>query len=278
MKKIYLTGMFAAIGSFTAFAQSTNPSPYCVASYDDGEFMLPRAITEVRLESLVNTTGETQFSAPHYVYYNNLAAPTLVKGQSHTITVKTVPDQIIHFVAAFIDFNGNNQFDLASEMILGKTIHYDEMEGEYTVSFTVPMDAISGITRLRVMAFVDDVYTWEDNNTAFLACTAFNGGQIDSGETEDYNVQITGGASVGVSTLEIAPEFRLAPNPSNGLLNVTDAMKGAKMEVLSVDGSQLFMENELTVDRVDLSHLPKGTVIVRLYTKETVVVQKVNLF
>lgn len=277
MKRIFYALMLTAGLPVWTFAQTTDPAPYCVASYDDGEFFLPRSITEVQLGTLTNVSGNEQFAAPHYVYYNNLTAPNLVKGQSYTLTVKTAEEQLIHFLSAFIDFNGNGQFDLPSEMVLGRTIVDDMIPNEVSVTFTIPADAALGTTRMRVMAFLDDEYTWSQNNPSFIACTVFNGGTIDSGETEDYNVNISGGSTVGVEQLSIEPQFVMVPNPSMGSLKITDAMKGAALEILSVDGSLLMQLEDVSMDLLDVSNLPKGTVIVRLYTQEKVIVQKVTL-
>ena len=277
MKKTYYALMLAAGLPMFSMAQSSDPSPYCVASFQGGEYELPRAIVEVTLATMTNVTGETQSAAPHYVYYNNITAPELTKGQSYSLNVRTGADQTMHFVAAFIDFNGDNQFDVVTERVLGVSLQDENTSNPAVATFTVPASAASGTTRMRVIAFTDDEYTWEQNNTDYLACTAFNGGLLAYGETEDYNVSIVGGTTVGVEKLEIAPEFRMVPNPSNGILNITDAMKGGTLEILSVNGAQLLIEKDLNVDRLDVSNLPKGTVIVRLYTNDNVIVQKVTI-
>lgn len=263
-----------ALTCFGTQAQITDPSPYCAATYDGGEFNVPRIINEVKVGTLVNNSGPNQFAEPHYVFYNNVAAPDLEKGQTYTLTVGS-EDGTIQFLSAYIDFNGNNVFDLPSEMILGQSILAAGVSNPAVVQFTVPMDAVAGITRMRVMIYGDDKYTWDQGNTSHLACTAFDGGFIDWGETEDYNVNITGGSSMGISNSDVSPEFRLAPNPATGFLFVTEAMKGADIEVLSVDGRRLLLEQNVTADKIDLSQLPTGTAIVRIVTKEKVVSQPI---
>ncbi len=257
-------------------AQITDPSPYCVASFDGGEFFIPRTITEVKFASMTNTSGSTQFNAPHYVYYNNITAPEVTKGQSYTLTVQTAQDETIHYLAAFIDFNGNNQFELPSEMILSQTIVDGSISNPATITVNIPANAISGTTRMRVIAFLDDEYTWSQNDPSYVACTAYDGGFIDNGETEDYNINITGGSTVGTSTI-IASEFRISPNPAKDIIKITDAMKGATIEIISMDGRRLLYTESIQTNTLDISDLPSGTALIRITTNEQVTTQTIAI-
>lgn len=265
------------LNSNPIFAQTTNPAPYCVASYDEVEMYVPRYITEVKLGTMTNTTGDTHFAAPHYVYYNNVAAPVLEKGQSYTLSVGHDGSVAIHYLSAYIDFNGNNVFDLPEEMVFAKNIHDFTVttSNPATEQFTVPANAISGTTRMRVMIYADDAYTWSQTTPQYLACTAFEGGFIDWGETEDYDVTISGGSAVSISKVDTDAAFRISPNPVSGFIVVPAAMKGSDIEILSVDGRRLLFENNVTADKIDISQLPAGTAIVRVVTNENVISQSI---
>ena len=76
MKRHLLMLSGAFLLAHAAFGQITNPTPYCAAGYDDydGNFAVPHYISNVSLGTLNNTSGTTQYPAPHYAYYNSLPA------------------------------------------------------------------------------------------------------------------------------------------------------------------------------------------------------------
>ncbi len=185
----------ALLASQLTHAQITSPAPYCAASYDDGFMPVPHYITNVSLGTLNNTTGTTQFAAPHYAYYNTVAAPNLVRGTSYPISIGHNGGTSIHFVAVYIDYNRNNSFSDPGELVLQQNIVTGAVTNPSTATITIPATATVGTTRMRVMVFEDDDYTWGSGATTPLPCTADATGTFDWGETEDYNVNITGGTT-----------------------------------------------------------------------------------
>src|SRR6202012_3571012 len=150
--------------STALFAQSTDPAPYCNAGYSDFGGMAIHYISNVTLGTLNNTSGTTSYAFPHYVYYNNVQAPGLTTGSTYSLSVMHDPDSIdgyqntMHWIAVYIDYNHDNDFDDAGELvlsqILGDTAH--KLTNPSTANITIPENATSGITRMRVIINEDD--------------------------------------------------------------------------------------------------------------------------
>lgn len=168
-----------------------------MAQYSDDFLTVPHAITNIQLGTLQNNSGSTQYAAPHYVFYSNLPAPNLIKGTSYTLLVTHDDGTTIHGLAAWIDFNGDNDFDDAGEKI-GETLwpgnDTPDAGDTRSYTFTVPSNAIVGNTRMRVRLYEDDDYTFSGNNLPVLPCQ-FNGTDFDWGETEDYTISIQSSSS-----------------------------------------------------------------------------------
>lgn len=178
----------------TLNAQITNPAPYCIANFDDMEgFLVDDAINSVSIGTLTNATN-AQYAAPHYIFYNNLAAPSLTKGTSYTLTVKFDVKGGCGY-GVWIDYNQNNTFD-ANEKVAGTTSGNSldiTTNTTITQSVMIPATATTGNTRMRVRIVEDDTYNM-DNNYVIAACNASTSATdvMDWGETEDYIVNIVG--------------------------------------------------------------------------------------
>ena len=198
MKKLHLL-MLAGLMILSQFVtgQITSPSPYCAAGYDDAVGMpVDHHISNVTLGTLNNTSGAVQYPGAHYAYYNTVTAPNLTKGSSYPLSVTHDGGASIHFVAVYIDFNHNNDFSDAGERVLQYTINGPSIPNPATATVAIPMTATTGVTRMRVMVFEDDNYTWTLLSTNATPCTADATGYLDWGETEDYNVNIVGTTTV----------------------------------------------------------------------------------
>lgn len=180
-----LVSMCSAI----AFAQSTDPTPYCPAAFDDAAgFPVEHYISRVTFGTLDNNTGTIQFPGMHYAYYNTLTAPSLNRGSSYTLTVEHDAGMTVHFVGVYIDFNQNNDFSDPGELVLSQGPFGSVSPA--TILVPIPAGATLGTTRMRVMVFEDDAYTFagavEPSPCTFDATPFF-----DWGEAEDYNINIT---------------------------------------------------------------------------------------
>ncbi len=195
MRKLHLLLLAGSmLLSQVVCGQITSPSPYCAAGYDDAAgFAVDHHISNVTLGTLNNTSGSTQYAGAHYAYYNTVTAPNLTKGNSYPLSITHDGGTTIHFVAVYIDFNHNNDFTDAGERVLQYTINgAGTIPNPATATVAIPTTAATGVTRMRVMVFEDDNYTWTLGSTNATPCTADATGSFDWGETEDYNVNLVG--------------------------------------------------------------------------------------
>lgn len=109
-------------------------------------------------------------------------------------------------VQAWIDFNHDGVFDLETENIINLE---EDVFDEYTGKFTVPIDAISGLTRLRI------AIKWRGavNDTSKPGpCDSYN-----FGEVEDYCVNII----QTVAPCFVPNELTLSGTPTRNEANIT---------------------------------------------------------
>ena len=201
-----VTDAWFAVG--VGAAAGTTPSvTYCASK---GTSVAYEWIDYVSLGTLART------SAADAGYYNGtaLAAPSIGAGTSQTVNFSAgyAGTAYTEYWEVFIDYNKNGVFTDAGELVVsGSSASAATLAG----TFTVPTTAKSGTTRMRVIM---------SDASATASCNAYN-----YGETEDYTVNITGGAALtgpaalaGNTTLlgnELARTLEVYPNPA------TDAVR-----------------------------------------------------
>lgn len=143
---------------------------YCIPTYfygtTDGDF-----ISLVQLGSINNATGAS--SSPYYTYYSSLSTD-LSTSTEYTITLSAGTWIADNNISVWIDFDQNGDFDISEKL---GNVSLTAAPATGTITFTVPANAIPGITRMRVRE------VW---NTADMDPCSF----YSYGETEDYNVNI----------------------------------------------------------------------------------------
>jgi hypothetical protein len=153
---------------------------YCQPVYSSGTGF-GDYISLVQLGTINNATlGEP---APYYVLYPAVVPTTtdLTAGNTYTITLSP-GTYTVNDLAAWIDFNQNGILNDPNEK-LGETDNVGAAPATTTFTFTVPVNASNGPTRLRVRDI--DHGTTNDMDP----CAP----QSSFGETEDYIVTIVGG-------------------------------------------------------------------------------------
>ena len=151
---------------------TVNPISYCTPSYTDGT-LYGDYITLVQLGSINNATGASS-SSPYYTYYNTLST-NLTPGSTYTVTLSPGSYSSGNYIAVWIDYSKNGVFETGEK--LGTILINGAAPLTGTITFTVPSDATSGTTRMRVR----EVYYTD----IIDPCTTYS-----YGETEDYNVNI----------------------------------------------------------------------------------------
>ncbi|MDR3679933.1 MAG: T9SS type A sorting domain-containing protein [Flavipsychrobacter sp.] len=226
MKKTVLFAMILFYSNSCLYAQTTSPLPYCHAGFD---FAMSSGqssdwINSVQLGTL-NNVSNAESPAPHYIFYNNLAVPNLIKNSSYTLNVNFSIGGGCGY-AAWIDYNHDDVFD-ATELVADVKVSTGIPLGQsvpLTATIAIPSTALTGNTRMRIRMTEDDQYHGAHPNNYELACDSMNTTSW-GGETEDYTVNITG--TTGINELNSNVRFSLYPNPANGLLNIESDLTGA---------------------------------------------------
>ena len=255
--------------AYLSYGQITNPSPYCTAGYDDDTTPWPHYISNVTLGSLNNTSGDTQYAAPHYVYYNNVTAPKLVAGNTYSISI--THDWLGgHHIAVYIDYNQNDDFNDPGERVFQQSIQIAPLTNPAVGTITIPATAKPGITRMRVMKFEDDNYTAVNA----MPCTAFGSGYLNWGETEDYNVNIT--PSTGITGISKSNTDLFYPNPTNGVMYLSESLLGSKISIYNIEGKVVY-ESTISCKKIDVSNMTPGQYIIKLINNNNVYTQQLTI-
>lgn len=262
-----------------AIAQTTNPSPYCAANYDDANgFPVPHYISKVILGTLTNNSGTTQAAGGHYIYYNNLTAPAITKGTNYSLSVTHDGGGTIHFVAVYIDLNHDNDFADAGERIIQKTINdANAIPNPVTATINIPVNnSYTGTTRMRVVVFEDDEYTWNAANLNATPCTSDATGFLDWGETEDYNITITG--TTGISETALSNEIQIFPNPSNGDFSIQTDDSIESIEIYNLLGQNVYSDVTVSNNKYYLDlDVPDGLYLVQIKTDKGFLYSKIAI-
>lgn len=204
-------------------------------------------------------------------YYKSTQSTSLAKGSSNntlSISIGYQPGIVMgDYFAVYIDFNRNGTFTDAGEQVVAPVTQMLSSATNYTASFSVPGNAPSGLTKMRVIV--------RRPTSAIVPCaTGFQG------EVEDYDVtivnsqnllsnipgRVTEEAVIPVTTASLT----VVPNPSNGLFNIElpAGMNAAKYQVTDPRGNLVQQSSKLNgVSRIklDLSAAAKGLYLLVIY-------------
>ena len=234
----FAVGVGAASGSTTAVT-------YCASK---GTSQAYEWIDYVKLGTLART------SAADGGYYNGtaLAAPSIGAGTSQTINFSAGYASTIYteYWKVYIDYNKNGVFTDAGELVVSGSA---ASSGTLAATFTVPTTARNGTTRMRLVM---------SDASATTSCNGYN-----YGETEDYTVNITGGAAVsaglaglaGATPLgnEQARTLEVYPNPATDRLRISVPGEATSVQISDVRGARM-ANVPLANGTVDVSGLAKG--------------------
>ncbi|SET90929.1 M4 family metallopeptidase [Hymenobacter actinosclerus] len=220
----YAVGVGAASGG-----GGTTPPPtgvtYCTSK---GSNVSYEWIDLVKLGSINRTSGADGG------YYNGTASSTsIAAGSSQTINISAgfASTAYTENWRVYIDYNQDGDFSDAGETVVSGS---SASSATLSATFTVPSTARSGATRMRVVL---------SDNAATTSCGSFS-----YGETEDYTVNISGGAgltagagatvaaqsaSLGSNSFEKA--LTLYPNPAASVVNIVLAGKAPAVSAVVTD-------------------------------------------
>ncbi len=206
------TNAWYAVGVGTAAGSPPPVVSYCTSK---GTSVAYEWIDYVKLGTITRTSGADGG------YYNGTALSTSVAaGSSQTISFSAgfASTAYTENWKVFIDYNQNGVFTDAGETVVSGS---SASTTTLTSTFTIPTTAKNGATRMRVVM---------SDATTTTSC-----GSYSYGETEDYTINITGGAAfapqgiaasgttLNATVLEKA--VTLYPNPASDVLNIALASK-----------------------------------------------------
>lgn len=143
---------------------------YCIPTYSNGTYD-GDYISLVQLGSINNATGAS--SSPYYTYYSGLST-SLTQGNGYTITLSAGTYNWSNNISVWIDYNQDGDFSSTEKL---GNVQLTAMPATADISFSIPCDALPGLTRMRVR---------ESYNTSNMdPCDSYSWG-----ETEDYNINI----------------------------------------------------------------------------------------
>jgi len=168
------------------------------------------------------------------------------------------------YTRIWMDLNQNGLFE-SGELI------YDQGSASFGAvngSFTVPMNAQAGLSRVRVQM----AYQGYGANALPSNC-----GSFQSGETEDYCVTVRA-SNVSVEEVE-GVSITMYPNPSAGNLNiVSNANEALSIQVVSLSG-QVIADHKMNSASmsIDLTGLADGVYMVHVVSSSGAIVQAQKL-
>lgn len=177
---------------FNAFAQTTDPTPYCGNIYHNDNPIINNHIINVSLNTLNSSTGDEE-------YTNNTGLLTNLEiGQSYTLSVELAGTDAMG-VGAWIDYNQNDVFE--DQELVMNIVDADGLNGVQQRIITIPEFAFNDTTRIRIRTLADTLYFLANSEENMLPCSSPYGTTLTSGvmtdnfangETEDYSVIFSG--------------------------------------------------------------------------------------
>jgi hypothetical protein len=208
--KLFLLGLCL----FASAAQAQ----YCMlpgrTSYDD----VQPGITNFKLGTINRTSinVEQSLSQPPVVVTTD--GTFLVRGQKYTVTIKHSRDSFSfptahNNIRVWIDYNGDKDFIDAGETVISKDM---QTPGVFTDTFTVPVTAPLGATRLRATAKMAS----DAGHSIPTPCDDPADPIGYHGEMEDYTVNIVASAGINEAAQQ-SVQATVFPNPSSGTISVS---------------------------------------------------------
>ena len=201
-------------------------SLYCPSS---GNTTFQTSLTNVTLNTINNTSAKPS----GYSDYTSSISTNLQQGVTYSLSARINTDgnfTVLGF--AWIDFNQDGDFvDVGEAIDLGSAVNVvDGITSSSPVAITVPINAVLGVTRMRVIA------TYDGDSSPCL--TGFDG------EVEDYAINITASCVPTHSVASFAPTSGptgtdVTINGSGFTAGTTVTFNGIAATVVFVNATQI---------------------------------------
>ncbi len=194
----------------------------------------------------------------------------VIPGETYTLRVQGNTDGAFdNAVFAFVDWNQNEVLDDEGEAYeIGTLSDSDGEDGEeVSYEITIPEDAESGITRMRI----SKIYTDEESLAIMDPC-AIDMDAFGMGAFPGYGQAVDITLDVGVLGVDNFDKEALIayPIPANDVLNISYKSTINTVKIYNLLGQEVIAENPNSSDfTVDLSALSSGNYIVKVFAEET---------
>ena len=226
---------------------TTMAPTYCSATGGSASF---EKIGNVKLVlDNATTFDHTNTATTNYVNLTATSAAeiTVQQGKSYTFTAVAQGSSFDNDIAyAWINFNGDIDFDDAGELVLTT----NKGKSPWTGTIAIPSSAPLGTTRMRVR--LDDSGASSANATP---CGAGSFGQVI-----DYTLKIVS-PTMAVSDVNKA-SISVYPNPFNDILKISDVKDVKSISVNDMSGREV--KSLAPAAEINLSNLREGLYIVNL--------------
>lgn len=221
----------------------------CYCNLNLGGNCAASAIDSLSITSTSLQNGPTGCAPTFYTAYPNVANTTadLTLGQTYELVARFNANVR---TSMWIDYNQNGIFDTYEWVQVCDTSVADS---NVFVNFTVPSNALTGLTGMRVRSRVT-----AGANDSTSACATFG-----TGEIEDYLVTIQ--QIVGLNNLALSKNFNVFPNPNNGHFTVSTELKIKQIKLYDICGKEInFNTQQRNANQVEISIENKGIYILRI--------------
>lgn len=168
-------------------------------------------ITQFTLNTISRSSADLE-NFPSNSYVNTGMSTSLTAGVTYTVSMTfTIDPQICPDMnlRIWIDYNQDGQLNDPGETVISAD---NQLPGTYTGTFTVPLTASGGTTRLRATAKM----TSNGGHILPSPCDIPADPLGYHGEIEDYDVTIINPNAVGEQTEQLR-DMQLFPNPAQGV-------------------------------------------------------------
>ncbi len=203
----------------------------------------------------------------------------LTVGSTYPLTVKIDCDGTYRTqTKVWIDWNQNCTFDPSEEYDLGSvdlvdTENFDLPTVNSPLSITVPADAVSGTTIMRVAT----IYSQPDPPYFYPTACGVN----SDGEVEDYAINVIAPLSVGENAFG-ENGFIVYPNPSNeGMINLTlRTSEDVKIDLFDITGRKVISQSNTNNSNefsktLNLSSLSSGVYLLNVKSGAKQAIKKI---
>jgi len=223
---------------------------YCIPTLENAE-----AITRVKIGEIDNTSAAD--SAEDYEDFTAVTATVTAGSSYEAIFEGNTGGEFTDVITIFADWNKDGSFSEDERTEIGTLTNSTGTDGiQASGTLTVPSEAITGPTTLRVIKTFD--------LPAETSCYPGSG----YGQTEDYTLNVE--PLLGTEDFTNSG-FRLYPNPTKGILNISGGTMIKTVSVFNILGQEMLSQTiDSATGQIDISALPSGNYMVKASSETAV--------